>query len=567
MKYLPRVPVMVLSFFILLLAGCFQQNDDHYDLTTNNYYEEPTIISVQDTVDEGTIAGSCNDEKDNDFDELIDCEDPGCLNNPVCNPVENSDSLCKDGEDNDDDGDTDCDDSDCEQLAICQPVENTVELCLDNKDNDDDRDTDCDDDDCAELSVCQDEELNAIQCTDGVDNDSDGDIDCEDEDCQQLSVCKEETPEQCSDGEDNDVNGDADCDDEKCVEHEICQPKPENTLQACTDNVDNDDDDKIDCDDEGCKFLEPCIEITENTPDLCTDGEDNDDNGDTDCDDLKCQGLDACKIPRENTTETCSDNIDNDEDGDVDCDDDGCEILPVCVTTSDIVFKNLADTTSEPIIIYSSSIGGFGPIFDNAEGEPYWRVNGQGMTDGAAPIQTGEIENNGGGGWDMYYMQVGEIEDGVRPSVDFSEHAFKKLTFRAMTQINNVSIKIQWQGSLVGNEASFQRNLMDMLDTNTCDNELEHGNVELFLKTCVSDGKWRTYSVDFINVVGDKFNASQMTVPFAMVANAPGGLFRLDDIQLEGGADTYCFEVIGGNPEWIGLQFCDTGLNALGEIK
>ncbi len=53
----------------------------------------------------------CTDEIDNDCDDLIDCDDPDCTNNPACAPQTETD--CSNEIDDDGDGFIDCEDPDC----------------------------------------------------------------------------------------------------------------------------------------------------------------------------------------------------------------------------------------------------------------------------------------------------------------------------------------------------------------------------------------------------------------------------------------------------------------------
>ncbi len=82
------------------------------------------------SVDEGCVF-ECNDNLDNDGDNVIDEDDPGCYTNGVYNPFDDDESdattECQDGIDNDGDGDVDMEDKDC-----FSPVDNNE---LDHKCN------------------------------------------------------------------------------------------------------------------------------------------------------------------------------------------------------------------------------------------------------------------------------------------------------------------------------------------------------------------------------------------------------------------------------------------------
>jgi len=68
---------------------------------------------------------SCEDQRDEDSDGLVDCADADCTGTAGCQPTgarEVNDTLCSDWIDNDRDGKTDCDDLDCEapHVAACR---------------------------------------------------------------------------------------------------------------------------------------------------------------------------------------------------------------------------------------------------------------------------------------------------------------------------------------------------------------------------------------------------------------------------------------------------------------
>jgi hypothetical protein len=75
------------------------------------------------------------------------------------------------------DGDIDCEDPDCVGEIVCQ------EDCANGIDDDGDGDIDCEDPDCVGEIVCQED------CANGIDDDGDGDIDCEDPDCAGDPAC------------------------------------------------------------------------------------------------------------------------------------------------------------------------------------------------------------------------------------------------------------------------------------------------------------------------------------------------------------------------------------------
>lgn len=99
---------------------------------------------------EGAEDDNCTDGVDNDTDDLVDCADDECADDPSC---EETEATCDDVFDNDADGDIDCADDDCVDDAMCEETET---LCDDSFDNDGDGDIDCDDDDCSENESCTD---------------------------------------------------------------------------------------------------------------------------------------------------------------------------------------------------------------------------------------------------------------------------------------------------------------------------------------------------------------------------------------------------------------------------
>ncbi|MBU0636258.1 hypothetical protein KKE06_04495 [Candidatus Micrarchaeota archaeon] len=162
-------------------------------------------------IDLGPEPEVCYDDKDNDADGLIDCEDSDCAASIHCTEFE----ICNDEIDNDNDGLIDCrEDPDCEGDIVCEMPES---ICDDNEDNDGDGVKDCEDPDCQIWDEhCQETE----DCTDGMDNDFDNKPDCEDEDCWEHLACIETY---CADEIDNDNDGFIDCKDGDCREDPNCE--------------------------------------------------------------------------------------------------------------------------------------------------------------------------------------------------------------------------------------------------------------------------------------------------------------------------------------------------------
>ncbi|MBX3181733.1 MAG: hypothetical protein KIT72_12285 [Polyangiaceae bacterium] len=345
-------------------------------LTTNFGYE----VGDQD----------CSDGIDNDYDQLIDCQDPDCVftstwcgelipDVPPDRVPESTFELCTDGIDNDDDGTFDCGDRGCQAIReLCCSLEWDDASCSDGIDNDGNNFADCADfscrnspfvtvcraprsgpEKCATGDDCFGPENTFERCFDGKDNDGNGYADCADFSCSQsgppsvVAECAaraENTIEKCSDGIDNDGNGFADCADFSCSQgpQEVaafCAERAENTLEKCSDGKDNDGNGFADCADYSCsrdgsaEAVAYCATVIEATPERCRDGIDNDGNGYADCADNSCRNLvpHVCQEtytqrddpdPIATANARCSDGIDNDGDGFVDCDDWDCNYDP-----------------------------------------------------------------------------------------------------------------------------------------------------------------------------------------------------------------------------------------------
>lgn len=104
----------------------------------------------------------CDNFLDDDGDNLYDCDDPDCANDPACN-TQCSSEVCTNNTDDDCDGLVDCADSDCSSDPSC-----TETACSDTQDNDGDGLTDCQDSDCASAPNCLDTDLDGF--ADAVDN-------------------------------------------------------------------------------------------------------------------------------------------------------------------------------------------------------------------------------------------------------------------------------------------------------------------------------------------------------------------------------------------------------------
>lgn len=124
----------------------------------------------------------CDSNIDENCDGYIDCADPACGSDPVC---QGGVEICDNGADDDADGLVDCEDhADCDGQPggptgqLCSG--NEVGYCTDSFDNDADGLVDGADPDC---------QGGAEICDDGIDNDADGNIDCADPDCAGVPAC------------------------------------------------------------------------------------------------------------------------------------------------------------------------------------------------------------------------------------------------------------------------------------------------------------------------------------------------------------------------------------------
>ena len=247
------------------------------------------------------VSPVCDDGKDNDFDGLIDLDDPGCENggdgdetDPPAPP------QCDDGIDNDGDMLIDLDDPACSR-----PDDN---------------------DEAADPPP-------PPACADGVDNDQDGFIDYPtDPGCASPQDHDEDDridilPE-CGDGLDNDQDARIDLADPGCVS--AADPRELDDMEppACSDGIDNDEDGVIDFPLEvGCGSAGDDDETDpEDFIPRCANGRDDDGDARTDYpDDPGCAGVGDNDEADPDIVPACADGFDNDRDGHVDFPDDrGC---------------------------------------------------------------------------------------------------------------------------------------------------------------------------------------------------------------------------------------------------
>ncbi len=204
--------------------------------------------------DMATGPRACADGEDNDGDDLIDLDDPGCENARDNSEEDPAAPQCADGMDNDNDGFVDFpQDPGCGSSADDDEVNDPV----------------------------------APQCNDGIDNERDGLIDEQDPGCASVADPSEADPAEppeCFDGLDNDVDGVIDFPHEPgCSaagdDSEMDPPQP----APCGNGVDDDDDGLVDFpDDPGCAGVGDGDETDKPVTPACADGIDNDRDGKTD---------------------------------------------------------------------------------------------------------------------------------------------------------------------------------------------------------------------------------------------------------------------------------------------
>ena len=324
----------------------------------------------------------CRDGEDNDSDGLFDCADPDCAfsfgtwssvcqphGDPVC-PEHTCDAgsigrdegecggscaadRCQNGADDNGDGAVDCADPSCAYQDVCETRPESDEAkCQDGADNDRDGSYDCADPDCAGASTCWWAWSNwnpgnwaaaETDCGNGADDDGDGYYDCADSECSADYRCSPITNPVtaetapwgwfdygfCGNGADDDGDGATDCSDQDCQSAPACAPRPCAATEqdvdgncaadnpywgpSCNDRYDNDGDGAVDCNDPDCAGEAACgsqtVSRSEVSPDgvtvawlygngYCVDGIDNDSNGLLDCwDRAACLGQDpACGV-------------------------------------------------------------------------------------------------------------------------------------------------------------------------------------------------------------------------------------------------------------------------------
>ena len=236
----------------------------------------------------------CSNEKDDDGDNKVDCDDPDCEDSKLCLPED-----CFNEIDDNENGKLDCEEASCASLPQCAP-----EDCTNKIDDNGNGKTDCEDTQCRKVLQCQPED-----CENKVDDNGNGLVDCEDAGCSHLLKC---IPEDCTNRIDDNGNGLVDCDDTQCFGKLICEP------EHCTNNADDNGDGLADCKDPSC-FDQPHCQIED-----CTNKVDDNRNGLIDCQDPGCMSQVLCK------PEICNDNVDNNGNSLIDCQEPSCMTQTVC---------------------------------------------------------------------------------------------------------------------------------------------------------------------------------------------------------------------------------------------
>ncbi len=172
----------------------------------------------------------------------------------------------------------------------------------------------------------------AENCNNGLDDDGDGRRDCSDTDCSGNPACI--TAENCNNGLDDDGDGKRDCSDPDCASDSACTPP---SPEDCNNGVDDDRDGRTDCADADCTGHSACVVVE---PENCTDRVDNDRDGLIDCSDADCVSHPNCNLPG---NEICDNGTDDDRDGWVDCDDPFCATFAGCMEIPETCTNGIDD--------------------------------------------------------------------------------------------------------------------------------------------------------------------------------------------------------------------------------
>jgi len=186
-------------------------------------------------------AEICDNGVDDDGDQLVDCDDPDCVEHPACAPPPAE--ICDNGVDDDGDQLVDCDDPDCVEFPGCgsqggcgDPQANSCCIVHANPY--------CDNAECC-AAVCAADPFCCASSWDSL---------CVNRAVAICSVCAPPA-EVCDNGVDDDGDQLIDCDDPDCVEHPACAPPPQ---ELCDNGVDDDGDKLVDCADPDCNQDPTC---------------------------------------------------------------------------------------------------------------------------------------------------------------------------------------------------------------------------------------------------------------------------------------------------------------------
>jgi hypothetical protein len=243
---------------------------------------------------------------DEDGDGAVDCADPDCAADPICSS--GNETLCDNFQDDDFDNLIDCEDpTDCQALAVCQPGAGPVgSPCLSpNACSANDNDP-----------LCMSEQVVGFMggyCSEFCDLALN--------DCAPGSFCSLPfSPSGASVCVDL-CAVDADCRlGYRCRDTGFGPPYCWGATEYCTNGVDDDDDTLVDCMDQNCEWDPAC-------PEVCDNGIDDNGNGLIDCEEWVCEADPGCS---ENDDAQCSNGYDDDGDTLIDCEDaTDCIALPL----------------------------------------------------------------------------------------------------------------------------------------------------------------------------------------------------------------------------------------------
>ncbi len=164
---------------------------------------------------DGFTETSCYDGQDSDGDSLVDCTDPDCSDEDICNTERGSCCAA--------DLTAGCNDTTGQNFICTQyySVGDGDEYCCEGR-----WDQTCVNEyKLAFPGVCT--PPPAEVCNDGIDNDLDTLVDCADSSCAAFAPCIVPPPaEVCNDGIDNDLDTLTDCADPNCATFPACVPAP-----------------------------------------------------------------------------------------------------------------------------------------------------------------------------------------------------------------------------------------------------------------------------------------------------------------------------------------------------